>query len=240
MDQPVSWEMLLAPELLQSVWSGCRHSLPLMSDQEKLQLITLLKAPPHSCLKCFRMFNNAASHVICSTKMRMERLNSSANASSPQQNFISFVRMEKILSSSSNPPGLMVILRLYPKQGKTGMDCSVVIAVRALGFLSGNKNCQQLFCGEFGLSELCNAGTTWQISHSSKWRAPGPARLDDLVQEGEPTPVLDCTIVLGVFPLCVRPQIPVSVAQLASHGPPNGYQSCTGQVSRHGARVGQL
>lgn len=41
----VSWEMLLTPELLYSVWAGCRHSLPLMSDQEKLQLITLPKAP---------------------------------------------------------------------------------------------------------------------------------------------------------------------------------------------------
>lgn len=128
--------------------------------------------------------------------MRMERLNSSADASSPQQNFISFVRMEKILSSSSNPRGLMVIPRLYPKQGKTGMDCSVVIAVRALSFLSGNKNCQQLFVGECGLSELCNAGTTWLTSHFSKGRGPGPARLDDLVQEGEPTPVLDRAIVL--------------------------------------------
>lgn len=156
--------------------------------------------------------------------MRMERLKSSANASSPQQNLISFVRMVKIFSSSSNPPGLMVIPRLYPKQGKTGMDCSVVIAARAPSFLSGNKNCQQRFVGEFGLSDLCNAGTTWQISHFSKGRGPGPGRPDDLVQEGEPTPVLDCAIVLGVFLLSGRPQIPVSVAQLASHGPTNGYQ----------------
>lgn len=141
--------------------------------------------------------------------------------------------MEKILSSSSNPPGLLVIPWLYPKQGKTGMDCSVVIAARALDFLSANKNCQQLFIGELGLSELCNAGTTWQISHSSKGRGPGPARLDDLVQEGEPTPVFDWTIVLGLFPLCGRPQIPVPVAQLASHGPTNGYQSRMGRVSHY-------
>lgn len=38
------------------------------------------------------------------------------------------------------------------------MNCSTVIAARALGFLSGNKNCQQLFVGGFGLSELCSAG----------------------------------------------------------------------------------
>lgn len=63
-----------------------------------------------------------------------------------------------------------------------------------------------------------------KLATPAKEWGPGPVYLDDLVQEGEPTPVLDCTIVLGVFPLCGRPQIPVSVAQLASHGPTNGYQ----------------
>lgn len=75
-----------------------------------------------------------------------------------EQNFISSAMMEKIHSSSSNPPALILIPRPYPKQGKTWVDCSIVVVARALGFLSGNKNYQQLFVGWFGLSELCSAG----------------------------------------------------------------------------------
>lgn len=59
-DQSVSWEKLLTPELLQNVWTCCRHSLSLMYDQEKLKLITVFNAPPCSCPNCFRMFNNTA------------------------------------------------------------------------------------------------------------------------------------------------------------------------------------
>lgn len=50
---------------------------------------------------------------------------------------------------------------LYPKRGKTGVDCSIIIAVRTLSFFFGKKtpqNCQQLFVGGYGRSELCSAG----------------------------------------------------------------------------------
>lgn len=69
----------------------------------------------------------------------------------------------------------------------------VFITARALAFLSGNKNCQQLFVREFGLSEL--------LIHFSKGKRPGSVRLDGLTQGGRSltTPVLDCTIIVGAF-----------------------------------------
>lgn len=93
----------------------------------------------------------------------------------------------------------------------------VFITARALAFLSGNKNCQQLFVREFGLSEL--------LIHFSKGKRPGSVRLDGLTQGGE-EPHYTCA---GLYhycrciPLCDGPQIPVPIAQLAtgleSYGP---------------------
>lgn len=107
-------------------------------------------------LSAFVCLITLSSDVICSTRMHTRRGCNVVPMRRPaEQNFISSARMEDH-SSSSNPPALILIPCLYPKQGKTGVDCSLVIAARVL--LSGYKNCQQLFVGGYGLSELCGAG----------------------------------------------------------------------------------
>lgn len=158
MDQPVSWEMLLcsraSPQRLDrlstlpafNVWS--RKASTHYSPEGSSILV----------LSAFVCLITLPSDVICSTKMHTERGCTVVPMHLPaEQNFISSAMTEKIHSRSSNPLALILIPWLYPKQGKTGVDCSSVIAARALGFLSGNKNCQQLFVGGFGLSELCSA-----------------------------------------------------------------------------------
>lgn len=110
-------------------------------------------------LSAFACLITLPSDVICSTKMRTEGdWTVVPKHLLAQQNFKSSAMTEKSHSNSSNPPALIVIPRLYPKQEKkkkTGVDGSTVTAWRALGLLSGNKNCQQLVVGGLGLSEQC-------------------------------------------------------------------------------------
>ena len=158
MDHSVSWEMLLAPELLHSIWTGCRHSAFNVWSRKA----STHYSPEGSSilvLSAFVCLITLPSDVICSTKTHIEMGCTVVPMHLPaEQNFISFARTEKIHSNSSNPPALILMPRLYPKQGKTGQDCSIVIAARAPIFLFGNKKCQQLFVGGFGLSELFSGG----------------------------------------------------------------------------------
>lgn len=130
------------------------------------------------------------SDVICTTKMHTERSCTVVPMHLPaEQNFISSAMTEKIHSSSSNPPALILIRGCIQNKEKQGWivplllqrepSVSYLVIKTVSSFSLEGSGCQSC-------AVLVKDATTWQAIHFSKDRRPCSGQLGNPTQ-GEPS-----------------------------------------------------